>query len=75
LDRVVGNVTDVKNVSIRHDGSPRAGQPFDTYDNWDLQVLRVALVLSGGERNVTNYRGNPLYRFTGAQRIKEWVRN
>jgi hypothetical protein len=75
LDRVVSDVAEVKNISIRHDGSPRAGQPFDTYDNWDLQVLRTALVLSGGERNVTNYRGNPLCRFTGALRIKEWARN
>ena len=75
LDRVVGDVANIKNISIRHDGSPRAGQPFDTYDNWDLQVLRAALVLSGGERNVTNYRGNPLCRFTGALRIKEFVRN
>ena len=75
LDRTVVNVLDVKNISIRHDGSPRAGQPFDTYDNWDLQVLRVVLVMSGGvERNIVNQRGNPLYRFTGAQRIKEWVR-
>lgn len=75
LDRVVGDVANVRNISIRHDGSPRAGQPFDTYDNWDLQVLRVTLVLSSGERNVTNYRGNPLCRFTGALRIKEFVRN
>lgn len=75
LDRVVSDVANVRNISIRHDGSPRAGQPFDTYDNWDLQVLRVALVLSGGERNVVNYRGNPLCRFTGALRIKEWARN
>jgi hypothetical protein len=75
LNKVVGDVTDIKSISLRHDGSPRAGQPFDTYDNWDLQVLRVALVMpNGAEQNVVNERGNPLTRFTGALRTRAWNR-
>lgn len=75
LGRLISSVGDIKGISIRHDGSPRAGQPFDTYDNWDLQSLRVALIYSdGSERNVINNNGNPLVRFTGALRTKTWNR-
>ena len=72
------NITDldiIKNIVIRHNGSPRSGQPFDSYDNWDLQSIRVALVYTGGvERNIINHNGNPLIRFTGALRVKTWIR-
>ncbi len=75
LNKVVGNVEDIRSISLRHDGAPRAGQPFDTYENWDLQVLRVALVMPNGtEQNVVNERGNPLTRFTGALRTRAWNR-
>lgn len=67
--RTIINLNDIKSVTIRHDGSPRAGNPFDTYDNWDLQILRVVLVMPNGtEQNIVNVSGNPLKRFTGAVR-------
>jgi len=33
----------IRSIRIRHDGNPRSGEPFDTYDNWDLRTLRVDL--------------------------------
>lgn len=32
----------IKSITIRHDGAPRPGHPFDTYENWDLQTLSVS---------------------------------
>ena len=75
LDRTVGAVDLIQSITIRHDGSPRGGQPFDTYDNWDLQGIRVALVFGGAERNIINPTpATPLVRFTGALRTKTWLR-
>jgi hypothetical protein len=75
LSKTVADISEIKSVTIRHNGSPRAGQPFDTYDNWDLQSLRVALIYSNGsERNVVNINGNPLVRFTGALRTQTFNR-
>jgi hypothetical protein len=74
ISKVVESVADIKSITIRHDGAPRAGNPFDTYDNWDLQVLRVALVMPTSEQNIVNVRGNPLIRFTGALRAQTWNR-
>ncbi len=75
-DLVVGDVEDlsnVKSITIRHDGSPRKGQPFDTYDNWDLKAIRVSALTDGsGSRgvNIYNSRNDPDHRnfvdrFTG----------
>lgn len=66
----------ITGITIRHDGSPRAGQPFDTYDNWDLKAIRVsAMTDSGGPRgvNIYNSRNDPnrrtnVIRFTGDRR-------
>ncbi len=33
----------IREFRIRHDGRPRAGHPFDTYDNWDLQAVRIVV--------------------------------
>ncbi|MBL7816511.1 MAG: hypothetical protein JNL70_15940 [Saprospiraceae bacterium] len=74
INKVVASVADIKSITIRHDGSPRAGNPFDMYDNWDLQVLRVALVMPTVEQNIVNERGNPLIRYTGALRTRTWNR-
>jgi hypothetical protein len=74
LNKTVASVSEIKSIMIRHNGSPRAGNPFDTYDNWDLQVLRVALVMPTGEQNIINERGNPLIRFTGELRTRTWNR-
>lgn len=74
INKTVASVSEIKSITIRHDGSPRAGNPFDTYDNWDLQVLRVALVMPTTEQNIVNERGNPLIRFTGALRTRTWNR-
>jgi hypothetical protein len=35
---------DVRSIRIRHDGNPRSGHPFDTYDNWNLSAIQVELV-------------------------------
>jgi hypothetical protein len=66
----------IRSVTIRHDGSPRSGQPFDTYDNWDLQAIEVSLIDfndGGNPKNIYNtvndrrVRGNQK-RFTGQAR-------
>ncbi len=75
ISKAVATVSEIKNIVIRHDGNPRSGQPFDSYDNWDLQMLRVVLVMPNGvEQNIINERGNPLCRFTGALRTQKWDR-
>lgn len=74
INKTVASVSEIKSITIRHNGSPRAGNPFDMYDNWDLQVLRVALVMPTAEQNIVNERGNPLIRFTGALRTRTWNR-
>ena len=33
----------IRSITIRHDGSPRSGHPFDTYDNWNLNAVAVQL--------------------------------
>jgi hypothetical protein len=35
--------TSIRSIRILHDGNPRSGHPFDTYDNWDLRTLGVSL--------------------------------
>ena len=74
MGRVIDNLSRVKSIVIRHDGSPRSGNPFDTYDNWNLQSLRVTFVINGTEENFFSYSGTPLERFTGALRIREFFR-
>lgn len=75
INKIVANVSEIKSIVIRHDGNPRAGQPFDGYDNWDLQALRVVLIMPNGtEQNIVNERGNPLIRFTGSLRTRTWNR-
>jgi hypothetical protein len=73
LDRDLRSVGDISSVTITHDGTPR--NPFDTYDNWNLQSLRVVLVMPNGtEPNIVNLNGNPLTRFTGDLRSRTWTR-
>ncbi len=66
----------ISGVTIRHDGSPRAGNPFDTYDNWDLKAIRISALTDGSgprgvniynSRNDSNHRTNVI-RFTGDAR-------
>lgn len=33
------NYKDIAGITIRHDGNPRPGNPFDHYDNWNLDAL------------------------------------
>jgi hypothetical protein len=76
LNKTLSDNTDIQNIVIRHDGNPRPGMPFDTYGNWTLQALRVALVMpSGAEINVVNYSGNPLVQFNGNERFRKYLRN
>lgn len=68
-------LSQIRSVTIRHDGSPRPNHPFDTYDNWDLQTLQLALVDSAGNPigNIYNSLLDPrrrtfVHRFTGESR-------
>ena len=63
----------IMSVTIRHDGSPR--NPFDTYDNWDLQRLSISLANSSFSpvANIYNSVSDParrefVIRFSGASR-------
>lgn len=66
---------EIQSITIRHDGSPRNGHPFDTYDNWDLQALSVSLAAPDGSpiANIYNSVADPgrnrfVVRFTGSTR-------
>lgn len=43
-------------------------------DNWNLQSLNVRVRLGGTMRPVLSRSGEPLFRFTGSQRIREFRR-
>lgn len=65
----------IRSVTIRHDGSPRSGNPFDTYDNWDLLAIKIVLFdeETGEYLNVYNSVNDPrrrdfVHRFTGDSR-------
>ena len=70
------DLSTVTGITVRHDGSPRSGQPFDTYDNWDLKAIRVSALTDGsGSRGVNIYnsrndrdRRTFVVRFTGNKR-------
>jgi hypothetical protein len=72
----VEDFSKVKSITVRHDGSPRSGQPFDTYDNWDLKSFRIsAMTDDGGPRGANLYnsrtdrnRRTSVIRFTGDTR-------
>ncbi|MCD9185467.1 MAG: hypothetical protein LUM44_03485 [Pyrinomonadaceae bacterium] len=68
------NETQIRSIRIRHDGNPRSGHPFDTYDNWNLKSLRVLL---GGTQIYTSTRDTDFLgaqiRFTGALRVADFA--
>jgi hypothetical protein len=35
------SASDIRAVRIRHDGNPRSGHPFETYDNWNLNRISI----------------------------------
>ncbi len=75
LGKELTTISEIKSITIRHNGNPRSGNPFDSYENWDLQSIRAALIYPDGvERNVINLSGNPLVRYTGDMRTKTWPR-
>jgi hypothetical protein len=53
---------------IRHDGSPRSGHPFDTYDNWDLRAVTITARRSSGATVSYRSSGALVHRFTGESR-------
>jgi hypothetical protein len=73
LDKLIDNVNKIKNIEIRHDGSPRPGNPFDTYDNWNLDKIRVTFMINGTEQEYCAHAGTPIIRFTGAYRIHQFT--
>jgi hypothetical protein len=63
----------VRGFVIRHDGNPRNGQPFDTYDNWDLRFLTIQ---EHGGRTIYDQRFDAMrfsfvHRFTGESREEQ----
>jgi len=70
----------IRSVRIRHDGNPRSGHPFDTYDNWDLKRLRVRLADASfvAVSRLYDSARDPLFhgkavRFTGDHRQADFV--
>lgn len=68
-------LSQIRSVSLRHDGSPRTGQPFDNYDEWDLQAISVSLADSrcNPVGNIYNSANDPrrnrfVQRFNGSTR-------
>ena len=71
---------EVRSITIRHDGNPRSGHPFDHYDNWNLDRVLVQMANSSFVPVGTIYKSNldllsgysfenfPLKRFTGDAR-------
>jgi hypothetical protein len=79
------DLANVRSISIRHDGTPaQTGNPFnimDSYDNWDLMALRIALIMHDG--SLKNIYNNSLsttegdrvpIRFSGEKRIGEFMK-
>lgn len=57
----------IRSIKIRHDGSPRPGNPFDTYDNWDLRGLSLThdgITVYDSQRDLRFFSGS-FIRFTG----------
>ena len=76
----LGATIDLKDVSgfvIRHDGTPRALNPFDTYDNWNVVSVKIAVKLPDGNRNIydSSLRNTFFVRFTGEKRTMGISRN
>lgn len=66
----------IRAIRIRHDGNPRSGHPFDTYDNWNLRMLHVQITNFSytpvtslyNSANDTRAQNGLIERFTGAVR-------
>lgn len=66
-------LANVRAVRIRHDGSPRPGHPFDSYDNWNLRGLTVRAAGGGSlfyDSALDSARFEFIHRFTGEARVK-----
>ncbi len=62
--------TEVNRVELSHNGQPRSGQPFDTYDNWDMRSFNVRLggtLIYDSEQDTRFYGVGIL--FTGERRF------
>ena len=68
MEATISNLANIKNIVLRHDGSPRKGDPFDTYDNWNLDKIRVTFNIGGVEQDYISFSAAPLIRFTGTLR-------
>lgn len=64
------NLQDVSHIVIRHDGSPRALNPLDTYDNWDVEMVKINIKSPDGNRDIydSSLHNGFLVRFTGEKR-------
>lgn len=68
----VTDASQIRAVQIIHDGNPRSGEPFDTYDNWDLRSLKIHWgfsLLYDSARDPRFFDG--VVRFSGDFRILE----
>lgn len=64
------SLNQIRSITIRHDGSPRSGHPFDNYDEWDLQKISVSLADGRNIYNSVNDRARSRFvqRFNGQTR-------
>lgn len=58
----------LQSLTIRHDGSPT--NVFESYDNWNVDMVKLEVAIDGTIRPLTKVSGQPLVRFTGNLRSK-----
>lgn len=73
------DASQIRAFRIRHDGNPRSGHPFDTYDNWDLRSMRIVVRRpSGCTLGSDSAAATPVpalvHRFTGESRTVDLPR-
>lgn len=56
-------------LKLVHDGSPRSGQPFDSYDNWNQDYILIRAFTKSGQIK-TLYESSDKTRFTGEKRTQ-----
>lgn len=62
-------ITANSSLSLIHDGSPRSGNPFDSYDNWNQDYILIRAYSKSGQAKVL-YESSEKTRFTGDKRSR-----
>ncbi|WP_427158817.1 hypothetical protein ACQFX9_23175 [Aliinostoc sp. HNIBRCY26] len=67
-------IGDLAGLRIEHSGAPR--NPFDGYDNWNIDRVRIATPEScSAAVQLVNRTGRPLVRFTGGDTFRKYPIN